>query len=56
MVRPIPIHAGENFCLIPLAIGLFVSATLLVSLCAKHAKEESRKYATNRTEAHHSHK
>lgn len=44
MVRPIPIYASENFCTIPLAIGLFVSATLLVALCAKHAKQVSRKY------------
>ncbi|KAL7132549.1 hypothetical protein ABFS83_12G081800 [Erythranthe nasuta] len=43
MVRPIGIiHAGESISPIPLAIGLFVSVTLLVGLCAKHA----RKYAS----------
>ncbi|EYU40854.1 hypothetical protein MIMGU_mgv1a018308mg [Erythranthe guttata] len=43
MVRPIGIvHVGESISPIPLAIGLFVSVTLLVGLCAKHA----RKYAS----------
>ncbi|KAL2519144.1 hypothetical protein Adt_15394 [Abeliophyllum distichum] len=47
MVRPIPINVGENFCSIPLAIGLFVSASLIVALCAKHAKQAPRKYQTD---------
>lgn len=47
MVRPIPIpvlHGSESFSAIPLAIGLFVSVSLLVGLCAKHAKQIPRKY------------
>ncbi|KAL3631311.1 hypothetical protein CASFOL_024295 [Castilleja foliolosa] len=45
MVRPMPmIHVNnESFCLIPIAIGLFASATLVVGLCAKHV---SRKQAS----------
>ncbi|XP_057765683.1 uncharacterized protein LOC130986319 [Salvia miltiorrhiza] len=40
MVRPIPIfHGSESFSAIPVAIGLFVSVSLLVGLCAKHAKQ-----------------
>ncbi|KAL7091079.1 hypothetical protein ACP275_12G082800 [Erythranthe tilingii] len=43
MVRPIGIvHVSESISPIPLAIGLFVSVSLLVGLCAKHA----RKYAS----------
>ncbi|MCE5165931.1 hypothetical protein HAX54_013244 [Datura stramonium] len=43
MVRPLmPRHIGENFCSMPLAIGLFVSITALIALCAKHGR--SRKY------------
>ncbi|KAK4430169.1 hypothetical protein Salat_1317600 [Sesamum alatum] len=46
MVRPISmIHVGvgESFSPIPLAIGLFVSVSLLVGLCAKHARQVPRK-------------
>lgn len=45
MVRSIPIptlHGSESFPAIPLAIGLFVSVSLLVGLCAKHAKQIPR--------------
>ncbi|KAL0446927.1 UNVERIFIED_CONTAM: hypothetical protein Slati_1820600 [Sesamum latifolium] len=45
MVRPIPIHVGEvSFSPIPLAIGLFVSVSALVVLCAKHARQVPTKY------------
>ncbi|XP_075473410.1 uncharacterized protein LOC142504427 [Primulina tabacum] len=52
MVRPIPIpiHISDTFSSIPLAIGLFVSASLLVALCAKHARQIPRKYASETTE------
>ncbi|KAI3467147.1 hypothetical protein Pfo_023810 [Paulownia fortunei] len=47
MVRPIPIiHVSESFSPIPLAIGLFVSVSLLVGLCAKHARQVPRKYTS----------
>lgn len=42
-----PIHIiHENFCSIPLAIGLFISVSVLVALCARHSKQFHRKYAT----------
>ncbi|KAL0408817.1 UNVERIFIED_CONTAM: hypothetical protein Sradi_1816100 [Sesamum radiatum] len=45
MVRPLPIHVGEiSFSPIPLAIGLFVSVSALVALCAKHARQDQTKY------------
>ncbi|EYU22621.1 hypothetical protein ABFS82_05G028700 [Erythranthe guttata] len=51
MVRPIVNHAGAESKyfshIAPLAIGLFVSVSLLVALCAKHA----RKYTSKTTEA-----
>ncbi|KAL0463644.1 UNVERIFIED_CONTAM: hypothetical protein Slati_0252000 [Sesamum latifolium] len=48
MVRPISmIHVSEGFSPIPLAIGLFVSVSLLVGLCAKHARQVHRKYASS---------
>ncbi|KZV18645.1 hypothetical protein F511_03539 [Dorcoceras hygrometricum] len=54
MVRPIPIpipiHASGTFSSIPLAIGLFVSVSLLVALCAKHARQIPRKCASKTTE------
>lgn len=37
MVRPIPTHGGDHLCSVPLAIGLFLSVSALVALCAKHA-------------------
>ncbi|KAL8533432.1 hypothetical protein ACS0TY_009715 [Phlomoides rotata] len=44
MVRPMPIvHVRESFSPVLLALGLFVSVTLLVSLCAKHAKKYTSK-------------
>ncbi|KAH6810028.1 hypothetical protein C2S51_027811 [Perilla frutescens var. frutescens] len=44
MVRSIPILDGrESFSAIPLALGLFVSVSILVGLCAKHARQSSRK-------------
>lgn len=49
MVRPMAIFvdAGEgSFSTIPLAIGLFVSVSLLVGLCAKHARQVQGKYAS----------
>ncbi|XP_073138878.1 uncharacterized protein [Henckelia pumila] len=48
MVRPMPIYTQDNIINpIPLAIGLFVSISILVSLCAKHhhAKKVPRKCA-----------
>ncbi|XP_027152507.1 uncharacterized protein LOC113752604 [Coffea eugenioides] len=44
MVRPMPIHVTnhENFCSLPLAIGLFISASVLVALCARHSKMLAR--------------
>ncbi|KAL0430083.1 UNVERIFIED_CONTAM: hypothetical protein Sradi_0634300 [Sesamum radiatum] len=48
MVRPISmIHVSEGFSPIPLALGLFVSVSLLVGLCAKHARQVHRKYASD---------
>ncbi|CAK9141347.1 unnamed protein product [Ilex paraguariensis] len=49
MVRPAPIHAGDPFTSLPLAIGLLVSVSALVALCAKHAKQASRKYVAETT-------
>ncbi|KAL7110508.1 hypothetical protein ACP275_05G030100 [Erythranthe tilingii] len=50
MVRPIVNHAGAESKyfshIAPLAVGLFVSVSLLVALCAKHA----RKYTSKTTE------
>ncbi|PIN00445.1 hypothetical protein CDL12_27057 [Handroanthus impetiginosus] len=47
MVRPMPmIHIGESFSPIPLAIGLFVSVSLLVALCAIHARQVPKKYTS----------
>ncbi|KAG8366559.1 hypothetical protein BUALT_Bualt17G0092400 [Buddleja alternifolia] len=44
MVRPMPIiHISETFSPIPLAIGLFVTVSLLVGLCAKHGRQFQRK-------------
>ncbi|CAA2967127.1 Hypothetical predicted protein [Olea europaea subsp. europaea] len=43
MVRPIPIHAGENFCLIPLAIGLFVQQHFLYP----YVQNMQKKYQEN---------
>ncbi|XP_047953228.1 uncharacterized protein LOC125206438 [Salvia hispanica] len=44
MVRPIPIfHESESFSAIAVALGLFVSVSVLVGLCAKHAKQIGRK-------------
>ncbi|KAK6921800.1 hypothetical protein RJ641_012307 [Dillenia turbinata] len=45
MVRPMPLSAGagDQFCSIPLAIGLFVSVSALVALCAKHGNRVLRK-------------
>lgn len=40
-----PGYTGESFSAIPLGIGLFVSASLLVGLCAKHAAQVRRKRA-----------
>ncbi|KAK4423611.1 hypothetical protein Salat_1944000 [Sesamum alatum] len=52
MVRPIPIHiVGEiSFSTIPLAIGLFVSVSALVALCAKHARQVRTKYEAKTSE------
>ncbi|XP_073031145.1 uncharacterized protein [Primulina eburnea] len=49
MVRHMPNSTGESFSPIPLAIGLFVSASLLVGLCAKHATQVRRKHAEANT-------
>lgn len=40
------IHVSESFSPIPLAIGLFVSVSFLVALCAKHARQVPRKYTS----------
>ncbi|XP_073131440.1 uncharacterized protein [Henckelia pumila] len=52
MVRHMPRYIGESFSWIPLAIGLFVSASLLVGLCAKHAARVRRKHAEPNTPPH----
>ncbi|KZV46826.1 hypothetical protein F511_36529 [Dorcoceras hygrometricum] len=43
MVRHLSSNIGESFSAVPLAIGLFVSACLLVGLCARHAAQVRRK-------------
>ncbi|KAK6931448.1 hypothetical protein RJ641_003241 [Dillenia turbinata] len=45
MVRPMPLSAGggDQFCSVPLAIGLFISVSALVALCAKHGNRVLRK-------------
>ncbi|XAR65380.1 hypothetical protein NMG60_11009490 [Bertholletia excelsa] len=45
MVRLTPTHAGDFSVSIPLAIGLFVSVSAIVALCAKHARKVSKKYS-----------
>ncbi|KAI3452983.1 hypothetical protein Pfo_009646 [Paulownia fortunei] len=50
MVRPMPNHVGESFFPIPLAIGLFVSVSLIVALCAKHARQIPRKFTSKASE------
>ncbi|GER50449.1 hypothetical protein STAS_27757 [Striga asiatica] len=49
MTRLMPNHAGQmiNFSPIPLAIALFFSVSLLVALCAKHARKYSTKATTS---------
>ncbi|KAL3501642.1 hypothetical protein ACH5RR_036091 [Cinchona calisaya] len=47
MVRPImPKTMSENICSLPLAMGLFISVTVLVALCARHSKKFQKNYAT----------
>ncbi|PIM97908.1 hypothetical protein CDL12_29617 [Handroanthus impetiginosus] len=50
MVRPMPIHVSESFFPIPLAIGLFVSVSLVVALCAKHSRKVGEKYFSKSSE------
>lgn len=53
MVRPMPIlqvgHAQSYLCSTPLAIGLFISVSFLLALCAQHSRKviSSRKYSTD---------
>ncbi|CAA0833030.1 Unknown protein [Striga hermonthica] len=49
MTRLMPNHAVQmiNLSPIPLAIALFVSVSLLVALCAKHARKYSTKTRTS---------
>lgn len=53
MVRPMPVlhfgHAQSYLCSTPLAIGLFISVSFLLSLCAQHSRKviSSRKYSTD---------
>ncbi|KAL1803321.1 hypothetical protein ACET3Z_031968 [Daucus carota] len=49
MVRPLQILAGDHHSesSIGLAIGLFVSASVVATLCAKHARKISKNYSAN---------
>lgn len=51
MVRPLPIHlVHHNFRSLPLAMAMFVSVSVLVSLCARHSKQNYlRKYSKKST-------
>ncbi|KAK9276543.1 hypothetical protein L1049_006077 [Liquidambar formosana] len=51
MVRLTPIHTGDSFALVPLAIGLFVTVSVLVALCAKHASRVAKKYAAETSDS-----
>lgn len=51
MVRPMPIHLVNNMGSIPLAIGLFLSLSALVTLCAKGTRQNSKKYSNDEAEA-----
>ncbi|CAL5419106.1 unnamed protein product [Camellia sinensis] len=47
MVRLTPIHSGDHSGSMPLlAVGLFISVSALVALCAKHSRKISRKNET----------
>lgn len=41
---PIHVTIHGNFCSLPIAIGLFISASVLVALCARHSKQFAREY------------
>ncbi|KAJ4710587.1 putative Transmembrane protein [Melia azedarach] len=44
MVRLLPENSSHNWGSTPLAVGLFVSVSALVALCAKHARRSLHKY------------
>ncbi|KAG8382946.1 hypothetical protein BUALT_Bualt05G0132700 [Buddleja alternifolia] len=52
MVRPMLLHVHDqiSFSPVPLAIGLFVSVSILVALCAKHAGQIPKKHTSNTSE------
>lgn len=49
MVRPLQIQVGDHHLdsSIGLAIGLFLSASVVATICAKHARRVSRNYSAN---------
>ena len=51
MVRLTSIHAGDHFGSLPLAVGLFITVSAVVALCAKHARRVSRKHETEPTDS-----
>lgn len=55
MVRPLQIQVGDHHLdsSIGLAIGLFVSASVVATLCAKHARRVSRNYSAKSTSNDH---
>ncbi|XP_057508378.1 uncharacterized protein LOC130791253 [Actinidia eriantha] len=51
MVRLTPIHAADHFGSLPLAVGLVVTVSAVVALCAKHARRVPRKHETEPTDS-----